>query len=143
MKEKSKLIDYYIDKPYWVIDILPKQVPADGCGQFFRIEEYFLDSRRQALCHRFANILLKLNCYHDFEVCRCDLDLWDSNPDPEDLVYWVIDGEPLCVVLNGVDSMISINGDDTHMTLYNPCEEILELIRAIASSEGLFLWQPG
>ena len=29
-------IEEYLNKPYWVIDILPKQVPADGRGQYFR-----------------------------------------------------------------------------------------------------------
>ena len=142
MKDNSKLIDHYMDKTYWVIDLLPNKVPANGCGQYFKIEDYFLGAKFQDLCVKFANILLKFNCYHDFEVCRCDLDLWDSNPDPEDLVCWVKDGEPLCVVLKDADAMISINGDDTHMTLYNPNDELLELSRTLATSEGLFVWEP-
>ena len=36
-------IEEYLNKPYWVIDILPKQVPADGRGQYFRIEKFFLE----------------------------------------------------------------------------------------------------
>ena len=28
-------IEEYLNKPYWVIDILPKQVSADGKGQYF------------------------------------------------------------------------------------------------------------
>ena len=34
-------IEEYLNKPYWVIDILPKQVPADSKGQYFRIEKYY------------------------------------------------------------------------------------------------------
>ena len=36
-------IEEYLNKPYWVIDILPKQVPADSKGQYFKIEKYFLE----------------------------------------------------------------------------------------------------
>ena len=37
------MIEEYLEKPYWVIDILPKQVPADSRGQYFEIEEYYLE----------------------------------------------------------------------------------------------------
>ena len=29
-----------LQKPCWVIDFLPEQVPADAAGQFFAVEEY-------------------------------------------------------------------------------------------------------
>lgn len=61
-------MEEYLNKPYWVIDILPKQVPADGRVQ-------------------------------------------------------------------------SVSGDDTYITVYNPAEEVLELIGSLAGSEGLFIWR--
>ena len=39
-------------------------------------------------------------------------------------------------------AMILSEPDDTHMTLFNPDEELLGLIRDLASSEGLFVWKP-
>ena len=27
-----------LEKPYWVVDILPKQVPKDSAGQYFKLE---------------------------------------------------------------------------------------------------------
>ncbi len=32
--------------------------------------------------------------------------------------------------------------DETHGYLYNPTEEVLELIGSLADSEGLAIWQP-
>ena len=62
-------IEDYLDRPYLVIDILPKQVPANSGGQYFRLEEYFrIHPRIDTLYVRFTNILLKLNCYVDVEV---------------------------------------------------------------------------
>ena len=31
-----------LEGPYWIVDILPEQVPADAAGQYFAVERYFL-----------------------------------------------------------------------------------------------------
>ena len=72
-------IEEYLNKPYWVIDILPKQVPADGRGQYFKIEEYYLEHPQiDDIYRKFTNILLKLNCYNDINVSH-DGDEWITN----------------------------------------------------------------
>ena len=40
------------------------------------------------------------------------------------------------------EAMILSEPDDTHMTVFNADEKLLELIRVIASGEGLFVWSP-
>lgn len=40
------------------------------------------------------------------------------------------------------ESMILSEPDDTHLTVFNPDSELLELIGQIASGEGLFVWKP-
>lgn len=87
-------MEEYLNKPFWVIDILPKQVPADGKGQYFKIEKYYLE-------HPQIDIILKSG-----------------------------------------DVLITVSGDDTYMTVYNPTEESKELIDSLAVSEGLFMWKP-
>ena len=37
--------------------------------------------------------------------------------------------------------MILSEPDDAHMTVFNPDEELLDQIREISSSEGLFVWK--
>ena len=32
--------------------------------------------------------------------------------------------------------------DETHLTLYNADDELLELARLLAQAEGLFVWKP-
>ena len=64
------MIEELLNKPYWVIDILPEQVPEGGAGQYFAVERYWQQSPAFAeIRRRFAGILLKLNCYSDFRVC--------------------------------------------------------------------------
>ena len=65
----SSQIDEMLDLPYWIIDILPRQVPAEGGGQYFSVEQYILNSSMMdAICQRFARLLLKINCYEDIAV---------------------------------------------------------------------------
>ncbi|SEE00578.1 hypothetical protein [Prevotella sp. lc2012] len=139
-------IEEYLNKPYWVIDILPKQVPADGRGQYFRIEKYFLEHPQiDNIYRKFTNILLKLNCYEDIEVSH-DGDEWITNPAPHELETALLgcmaDKQTLYIILESADVLITVSGDDTYMTVYNPTEEAIELIGSLAGSEGMAIWQP-
>ena len=136
-----------LEKPYWVVDILPKQVPKDSAGQYFKVEQYFL-KRRPALCEKFVRVLLKLNCYLDMEVNE-DGDSWTLNPAPEALEQAVsayMNGGPtnamLYVFLRLEKTLIVIDWDSTNMTLYNPSETLLDLVRQLVMPEGLYLWKP-
>ena len=103
------MIDDYFERPYWIVDILPFQVPADSPGQYFTVEEYYLRKPRwQALRRKYLEILLKLNCYYDMEVTADpvgDGDLvgdidpdgwpecgWQKNPAPETLEKLIMEG---------------------------------------------------
>ena len=139
-------IEEYLDKPYWVIDILPKQVPADGRGQYFRIEKFFLEHPQiNNIYRKFTNILLKLNCYEDIGVSY-DGEDWITNPAPHELeaalLKYMADKQMLYIVLKSADVLITVSGDDTYMTVYNPTEEVLELLGSLAGSEGLVMWKP-
>ena len=138
-------IEEYLNKPYWVIDILPKQVPADGRGQYFRIEKYFLEHPQiDNIYRKFTNILLKLNCYEDIDVSY-DGEDWMTNPDPHELeaalLKCMADKQMFYIILKSTDVLITVSGDDTYMTVYNPTEESKELIDSLAVSEGLFMWK--
>ena len=138
-------IEEYLNKPYWVIDILPKQVPADGGGQYFRIEKYFLEHPQiDEIYRKFIHILLKLNCYEDIEVSHDGVE-WITNPAPHELEAALLgslaDKQMFYIILKSADVLITVSGDDTYMTVYNPTEEVLELIGSLAGSKGLFLWR--
>ena len=139
-------IEEYLNKPYWVIDILSKQVPADGKGQYFKIGNYYLEHPQIDIIYRkFTNILLKLNCYDDIDISS-DGDEWTTNPSPQEmemvLLKCITDKQMLYIILKSADVMITVSGDDTYMTVYNPMEESVELLTSLAGSEGLFLWKP-
>ena len=136
-----------LEKPYWVVDILPKQVPKDSAGQYFKLEQYFL-KQRQALSQHFVRILLKLNCYLDLELSS-DGETWTFNPAPEALEQAIsayMNGGPtnamLYVFLHAENTLIAIDWDSTNMTLYNPSQTLLDLLPQLVMPEGLYVWKP-
>ena len=136
-------IEELLSKPYWIVDILPNQVPVNSGGQYFTIEKYFLTSPHvDAIYRKFALVLLKLNCYVDLVVFKVEDESWVVNPAPDDLERLVLERRPLFVVLKQSQTMLSITGDDHNMTLYGADKETLQLISSIASAEGLSVWKP-
>ena len=90
-KDYDIITERLLLQPYWVIDFLPKQVPQDSRGQFFAVEQYYLTGKRhERLCRQLADVVLKLNCYHDLTVNHGG-DEWINNPAPEVLAAWIIE----------------------------------------------------
>ena len=145
-KNFDKIVEQLLDVPHWVIDLLPMQVPMEGEGQFFAVEQYYMKMPQyESLCRRFADVLLKLNCYYDMLVNCAPFDEWVKNPEPATLVDWLMDSMKqgyLCILVENEKTLITASSDDTHLTLYNPSPELLELVGKLASAAGLFLWQP-
>lgn len=140
-------IEPLLEKPYWVVDMLPKQVPAQSDGQYFRVEAYFFQDieRRKSLYAKFARVMMKLNCYVGIDV-RCSENRWISNPDPAFLFDRILfDGEgerSVYVLFDNRESLMVLHDEDTNMTVYNVRADLLELLRSLAASEGLFVWSP-
>lgn len=138
-------IDLCLEKPCWVVDILPRRVEKDTAGQYFAVEACWRQPERLAeLYRRFADLLLKLNCYQDFQVSFREG--WVRNPLPETLTAWVAEcardeKDYMNILLEEGESMVIVNGDDLYLSLYGPSEELLELVRALAGAAGLFLWK--
>lgn len=125
-------IEELLEKPYWIIDILPKQVPKDSPGQYFAVEDFFLKEELSEIKKKHINVVLKLNCYMDITIDD------DMNPAPEQIRDTML-GRDVYIMMGA--SMILSETDDTHLTLFNPDEGVLDMINVIASSEGLFVWK--
>lgn len=129
-------IEELLGMPYWIIDILPGQVPKDSPGQYFAVAKYYLEEERLAeIKKKHINLILKLNCYRDISIDEET----EYNPAPERIADEM---KKRYLYIRVDDAMILSEPDDTHMTIFHPNEKLLELIRALAASEGLFVWEP-
>ena len=129
------IIDDLLGKPYWIIDILPKQVPRLSCGQYGKVEHYYL--KDSSIIKKQLNILLKLNCYYDLVLLRDSGQI--RNPEPE-LLKTVVGKEYLDILIG--EALFVIDYTDTYMTVFGAEGEMLDLVRQLAAAEGLFIWQP-
>ena len=138
------MIDDFFDKEFWVVDFLPKQVPENADGRFFSVEQYYLEtSHYTVMRERFSDILLKLYCYYDLRLFVNDDTEGIVHPDPELLASHIKDNQGnLCILIGASEGLITLGRDDTHMTVYAPSEDLLELIRMFADAVGLFVWKP-
>ena len=130
----SKKIEELLTTPYWIIDILPKQVPKNITGQYFAVERYLRDTQLLEIRKKHLNIILKLNCYRDISLGEDGA----INPSPEEIAN-VINTRYVNIMLG--DAMIISEPEDTHMTLFNPDEELLALVRELAAGEGMYVWK--
>lgn len=124
--------DEIMDKPYWIIDILPGQVPENSPGQYFRIEKYWMENQMAEIRQKKFSLILKLNCYMQISIDG------EINPSPE-IIQNRIKETGVSVRIG--DAMIVSEKDDTYITLFNPDKPLLAMIRKIASGEGLFVWK--
>ncbi len=131
----KKTIDELLQTDYWIIDILPVQVPKDSPGQYFAVERYFLRKPHiRAIKQKHINVILKLNCYRDLS-----LDEEAAVNPPPDVIAEAVNRRYVCILID--DSMIVSEPDSTYLTLYNPDEQLLSLVMELSKGEGLFVWK--
>ena len=108
------------------------------------MERYFLQPERIVpLRRKYAEILLRLNCYADmaasFDACAS----WETNPDPEAFaarVAGLSGNEFLRAVFAEQNAMIDYDHNDTYLTVYDPGAALLDKVRSLAAAAGLFIW---
>ena len=128
-------IQELLQKPFWVIDILPEQVKSDSPGQYFEVEKFYLKDKE--LRRKQLNVLLKLNCYYDFRVWIGEESF--ENPSPKMLEELV--GKTHLNIEAG-DALIVVDPADTHMTMYNVDGKLMEMVKQLVTAEGMFMWEP-
>ena len=141
----DEMMGALLEGPYWIVDILPEQVSAEAAVQYFAVERYFLRPERIVpLRRKYAEILLRLNCYCDMAASFDSCASWETNPDPEAFaarVEGLSGNEVLRAVFAEQNAMIDYDHNDTYLTVYDPDWALLDKIRALAAAEGLFVWR--
>ena len=128
------MIEERLTKPYWIIDVLPMQVPKDSPGQYFAVDSYIREKQLSEIKERHINLILKLNCYMDITVDE------ELNPAPQKTAEIM---KNRYVYIMAGDGMILSEADDSHMTLFGPDEKQLKLVKLLAAGEGLYVWNEG
>ena len=130
-------------QPYWIVDILPKQVPPDRSRQYATEEKWFLkEENLRKIRTAQAEVLIKLNCYFDLNAVGFEEET-DIPITPEQLERMIAKGKGvLQIAAEPAETLITLDHGDTYFTVYSTSEELLELLRKLAEGSGLYVWQP-
>lgn len=145
MEDPLEKVQELMNKPCWVLDMLPQRVEETADSHFFDVECYLLNrEKRLEMKNRYVNILLKLMCYYRVFILW---DGWNKHPKPEDIegaIGTIMENcsGTLHVLFLREDALLIFAWDCLHLSLYNGLGTMLGLAEKIALSEGFFCW-PG
>ena len=123
-------INRLLEKPCYIIDFLPIQVPKDCGGQFFKVENYLLNNyERYGLRDKYIRIILKLMCYYRV-----------APEQVADIINKIMCNHSgwMDMLFPDKNALLQFEWDCMNLSFYNPDEEMRELLEQIARSEGMF-----
>lgn len=139
-------IERILEQPVRIIDIFPCRVPASAPDRYFSVARYFAaPERRQSLYRRFAEILLRLNCYASMAVSRDWTDEWETDPEPASFAEKTAalpDAGYLRVLFPAEEMLIDLDAGDTYLSVYSADTPLWDLLKKMAEAAGFFVWQP-
>lgn len=136
-------IDDLLEKPYYLIDFLPKRVPENANGHFFDVEYYLQSSAKHyEFKNKCVNIILKLMCYYRASVLY---EKWNNSPKPKDIDAAVMEivernSGTLNILFTEEDVLLVLDGNCLSLTIYNLSDNMKSIVEKIVLSEGFFLW---
>ena len=137
----DELVGALLDGPCLILDTLPERVPKDAPGQYFAADKYFrAPERLAALYRRFAELMLRLNCYSAMAV-TFDGETWEAEPEPESFAARVESlGGFMRAVFPAEGAMLELDSGDTWASVWCPEGALLDRIRKLAAASGFFIW---
>lgn len=139
------MVERLLEDDYWIIDILPAQIPVENQREYRDITDEYFESGKVAELHRqYADILTLLSGRFNAAMLCMPEDEWKISPDANTIKDAVIrHTERGCVdlLLSDVDVLISLQAEDLYITVYHPTEEILSLLQQAVSKMGFYIWQ--
>ena len=136
-----QIIDRLLETPCYIIDFLPQQVTKDCGGQFFKVENYFLNHYDlYGLRDRFIRTILKAMCYYPVSVYWGE---WIEQPSPEqvaEIIDTIMENHSgdMNMLFTSKDALLQLGWDCLNISIYNPDEEMCVLFEQLATSEGMF-----
>jgi len=139
---KEETVDKLLDEICYVIDFLPSKVPEQFCERYIEVEEYFLqEKQRQQYAEKFARIITKLHCYHNFQIfCEKWYETISIAELAEMIEAVVMSENRYMNILSEKENMLlQVEGATLHISIYNPPLSAVVNLSALASAEGLHL----
>ena len=138
----NELVEQLLKEECYVIDFLPQRVSGQYVDRFLEVEEYFLRTNEwERIKDSFVRILLKLQCYCSFKFYS---EKWYEELSINELVHMlnhVLTSSNEYMNMLSIDNklLIYIEGSTLNLSIYNATDDILAIISAMATAEGLYI----
>lgn len=136
----EEMTESLLDTICYVIDILPARVQE--FGKYTEIEEYYLQEQElKRFAEKIANIILKMQCYHEFEVCYGKWYRKVPLMKLADMVKETIQSKNrfLNLLSREENMLLTISGQTLYVSIYNPTLGAIANLSMLANAEGLFM----
>ncbi|MBQ9910315.1 MAG: GNAT family N-acetyltransferase [Lachnospiraceae bacterium] len=138
------LAEELLEGPCRVIDSFPERISEQRSDAYFAAERFYLTPERlRPLRERFADLMIRLNCYYDAAVFSEGG--WTKMPDPGRIfgkVSGLSETDFINVLYPEEKALVTLNGDDLYLSVYGGGEAFSDMLNKLAVSSGLFL-RPG
>ena len=138
-------VERLLEDDYWIIDILPSQIPIEKQAEYRALTDEYYESGKIAQLHqRYADILTMINSRFKTAMLCMPEDEWTISPDDvavKDAVIHHTERGCVDLLLPEEETLISLQAEDLYITVYHPTEEILSLLRQAVSESGFYIWQ--
>lgn len=138
-------VERLLEDDYWIIDILPSQIPIEKQAEHRALTDEYFESGKVAQLHRrYADILTMINSRFKTAMLCVPEDEWTISPDDvavKDAVIHHTERGCVDLLLPEEETLISLQAEDLYITVYHPTEEILSLLRQAVSESGFYIWQ--
>ena len=138
-------VERLLEDDYWIIDILPSQIPIEKQAEYRALTDEYFESGKVAQLHRrYADILTMINSRFKTAMLCMPEDEWTISPDDvavKDAVIHHTERGCVDLLLPEEETLISLQAEDLYITVYHPTEELLSLLRQAVSESGFYIWQ--
>ena len=138
-------VERLLEDDYWIIDILPSQIPIEKQAEYRALTDEYFESGKVAQLHRrYADILTMINSRFKTAILCMPEDEWTISPhnnDVKDAVMHHTERGCVDLLLPEEETLISLQAKDLYITVYHPTDEIISLLRQAVSESGFYIWQ--
>ena len=138
-------VERLLEDDYWIIDILPSQIPIEKQAEYRALTDEYFESGKVAQLHRrYADILTMINSRFKTAMLCMPEDEWTISPDDvavKDAVIHHTERGCVDLLLTEEETLISLQAEDLYITVYHPTDEIISLLRQAVSESGFYIWQ--
>ena len=138
-------VERLLEDDYWIIDILPSQIPIEKQAEYRALTDEYYESGKIAQLHqRYADILTMINSRFKTAMLCMPEDEWTISPDDvavKDAVIHHTERGCVDLLLTEEETLISLQAEDLYITVYHPTDEIISLLRQAVSESGFYIWQ--